>query len=193
MNNYKISIRFIAAKYRKRKDNRIPIYVRLTYNKTRKQFATGQFVNPNNWNSKQQHIEPPEPDSDIINSQLSLIKTKINRAFLMLQVKEESFNVEDIYSLYKGVKTQKEYNVVEFFEKYLKKLKTLVGIDIKLVTWNKFNYIKNDVKSFVKSEFKTKDYPLKKLKLQFLHDVFLNLISSLKYNSKSCSGVLYDL
>ncbi|MBE9489305.1 MAG: hypothetical protein IMY67_03335 [Bacteroidetes bacterium] len=56
---------------------------RLTYLEKRKQFSTGQFVNPNNWKCKQQIVKLPEPDSDIINTQLSLIKTKINRAFLI--------------------------------------------------------------------------------------------------------------
>jgi hypothetical protein len=32
-------------------------------------FATGQFITPNNWNSKQQLVKPPEPDNDIINTQ----------------------------------------------------------------------------------------------------------------------------
>jgi len=82
---------------------------RLTYFKKRKEFSTGLFINPNNWKSKQQLVKPPEPDSDCINSQLSLIKTKINRAFLMLQVKEESFAVTDVYMGFKGEKTAKEY------------------------------------------------------------------------------------
>ncbi len=161
---------FLIAKNRPNKKGNCILKCRITYCKQRREFSTGLFINPSNWNSKQQTVNPPEPDSDFINSQLSLVKTKINRAFLMLQVKEESFSVEDIYSLYKGVKTQREYNVVEFFERYLKKLKTLINIDIKQVTWNKFNYIKKDVKSFIKWQFKTNDYPLKKLELQFLHD-----------------------
>ncbi|WNH13867.1 tyrosine-type recombinase/integrase [Thalassobellus suaedae] len=166
----KINIRFILYKNRKRADNKVSILVRITYGGKRKQISSGLFINSANWNSKQQSVKPPEPDSEYINSQLSLIKTKINRAFLLLQVKEEAFNVDDIYSLYKGVKTQKEYNIVEFFERYLKKLKTLINIDIKQVTWSKFNYIKKDVKSFIKWQFKTNDYPLKKLELQFLYD-----------------------
>ena len=147
------------------------ITCRLTYLKTRKQFSTGIFINPKNWNSKQQLVKPPEPDSEIINNQLSLIKTKINRAFLMLQVQENSFSVEDIYSLYKGEKSAREYNVVEFFERYLKRLKTLIDIDIVQVTWNKYYYIKNDVKSFIKWKYKMGDYPLKKLKANFLSEL----------------------
>lgn len=165
-----MKVLFLLAKNRPNKMGKCILKCRITYCKQRREFSTGQFINPSNWNSKQQLAKPPEPDSDYINSQLSLIKTKINRAFLMLQVKEDRFNLNDIYSQYKGEKLVKEYNVVEFFERYLKKLKTLIGIDIKQATWNKFSYVKSDVKSFIKWQFKTNDYPLKKLELQFLND-----------------------
>ena len=105
----KLNIRFSVAFNRINPKGNTAIGCRLTYLKKRKQFSTGLFINPNNWNSKQQLVKPPEPDSDYINSQLSLIKTKINRAFLLLQVQENRFSVEDIYSLYKGEKIAKEY------------------------------------------------------------------------------------
>lgn len=171
MNSNKLNILFVISTSRLRKDNRASLMCRLTYNKTRKTFSTGQFVNPKNWDSKKQIVKPPEPDLDTINNQLSLIKTKLNKAFLLLQVKEEHITVEDVYSLYLGKKTQKEYNVVEYFEMYLNKLKRLIGIDIKQVTWNKFDYVKTDIKSFIKWKFKVNDMPLKKLEANFLTEL----------------------
>ena len=89
----------------------------------------------------------------------------------MLQVQENSFSVEDIYSLYKGDKSAREYNVIEFFERYLKRLKTLINIDIKQVTWNKYSYVKKDVKSFVKWKYKIANFPLEKLESNFLTEL----------------------
>ena len=60
---------------------------------------------------------------------------------------------------FKNIKFSEEYNVVEFFDRCLKRLKMLINIDIKQVTWNKYYYIKNDVKSFIKWKYKTNDYP----------------------------------
>jgi len=102
----KLNILFILNKNKANAKGLCALMCRLTYNKVRKTFSTGQFVNPNNWNSKQQFVKPLEPDSEFINSQLSLIKTKINKAFLLLQVKEEHFTVDAIYSIYKGEKTR---------------------------------------------------------------------------------------
>ena len=77
----KINILFIINKQKINAKGLCALMCRLTYNKVRKTFSTGQFVNPDRWNSKQQLVKPPEPDSDYINNQLSLIKTKINRGF----------------------------------------------------------------------------------------------------------------
>ena len=86
----KLNILYVLSKSKLNKMGKCPIRCRITFNKKRHHFATGQFVNPKNWNSKKQLVKPLEPDSEYINNQLSLIKTKINRAFLMLQVKGEN-------------------------------------------------------------------------------------------------------
>lgn len=166
----KITIRFIIDKSKINRKAECPIKCRITYNKIRKEFATGLFVNPKHWTSKHQIAKPPNDENDYINKQLSLIKSKINKAFLLLQVQEGNFTVDDIHMLYKGKKPAREHNIVEQFESYLNMLKKLVGIDIKQATWNKFYYVKNNLKSFIKWKFKINDFPLKKLTLQFLID-----------------------
>ncbi|MBN4070767.1 recombinase [Olleya sp. AH-315-F22] len=146
----KLNILFILSKSKLNKKGRCPIKCRLTFNKVRHHFSTRLFVKPNCWITNKQIVILPDEDENYINTQLSLIRTKLSQAFLMLQIKEERFTAEDVFKLYKGEKTDKEYNVIELFERYLKRLKTLVNIDIAQVTWNKYYYIKNDVKSFIK-------------------------------------------
>lgn len=166
----KLNILFISANNKKRNDGKVPLLCRLTYLEQRKQITTGLFINPKYWNSKHQKAEPPNNETEFINSQLSLIKSKINKAFLLLQVQEGIFAVDDIHMLYKGKKPAREHNIVEQFENYLNMLKKLVGIDIKQATWDKFYYVKNNLKSFIKWKYKINDFPLKKLNLQFLVD-----------------------
>ncbi|MDP3353099.1 MAG: tyrosine-type recombinase/integrase [Flavobacteriaceae bacterium] len=167
----KLIVRYIVALNRINNVGKTSIGCRITYGKQRIQFSTGLFINPKSWNSKHQKAEPPNEENDFINIQLSLIKSKINKVFLWLQVQENNFIVNDIYRLYKGVKLRKEYNVIEYFEHRLNKLKKLIGIDIKQVTWDKSYYVKNNVKSFILWKFQQKDIPLNKLKLHFLDDL----------------------
>ena len=114
MNKNRIKILFYLYKNKPNRRNECPVRCRITFLKQRKQFSTGLFINPSLWDSKQQSAKPP-PDSyrdeenDIINTQLSLIKNKIHQAFLMLQIKQQSFDVQDIYTTYKGDKLAREW------------------------------------------------------------------------------------
>ncbi|TXG36752.1 Arm DNA-binding domain-containing protein [Seonamhaeicola maritimus] len=96
MNTY-IKVLFLLAGNRVNNKNKVAIKCRMTYNKQRKEFSTGQFINPKSWLRKEQAIKPDEPDSNLIEAQLSLIKTKLSPAFLFLQVKGSDFTVDDTY------------------------------------------------------------------------------------------------
>ena len=104
-----------------------PIRCRVTYKKVRKDFSTGKFISPIHWNSKQQLVEPPEPDAELINTQLSLIKTKLSQAFLFLQVQEIDFDVNDIYKQYKGELPKKQITLLRVFKLHNEKMKTLIA------------------------------------------------------------------
>ncbi|MDR2206419.1 MAG: site-specific integrase [Flavobacteriaceae bacterium] len=168
MNINKLNIRFVIAKNRTRKDGLSPLFCRLTYEEKRKQFATGQFVNFNYWNSEKQKLISPNIEHNQINTQLSLIRQKINQAFLYLQVQEKNFDVDDIFRQFKGETLFKEYGLLEYYEMYLDKLKKLISIEIKKQTWGKFSYIKNDVEDFIKSHYKKSDIKLKDLDFNFI-------------------------
>ncbi|WP_417358708.1 Arm DNA-binding domain-containing protein [Flavobacterium sp.] len=81
MKHNKLTILFLLQKVRVNKQGKCPIRCRITYSKERQEFALGLFVNPNHWKSELQMAKPPNEDNKFINSQLSLIKTKINQAF----------------------------------------------------------------------------------------------------------------
>lgn len=147
-----------------------PIRCRITYHKNRKIFSTGLFLNPDYWNSKKQKVYPSNEDNDFINTQISLIRQKLNQAFLVLQIKDEPFAVEDVYLQYKGKTLKKELGTVEYFEQFLERLQKLIGIEIKQVTWNKYSYIKTDTIAFIKWKYHKKDIQLRDLDMAFILD-----------------------
>lgn len=78
--------------------------------------------------------------------------------------------MEDIYDQYKGKPTKQNKGVIEYFKEYLLKYKKLIGIEIKQITWNKFNYICSDVIDFIKWKFEKNDILLKDLDYSFIVD-----------------------
>lgn len=168
MTTQSLKILFVISATRKNKKGLVPLICRLTYLGSRKPFATGLFINPNHWNSKLQLAKPPNEENTFINNELSLIKNKLNQAFLMLQIQGDDFDCYEIYSQYKGKPARKNIGVVSHFQDYLNKSKKLIGIEIKQSTWNKFHYIKNDLSDFIKFKFLKNDILLKDLDFSFI-------------------------
>ena len=98
------------------------------------------------------------------------IRQNINNAYLRLQLEEDKFEVEDISNLYFGRNGKKEDTLISYYNKYLAKIKRLIGKDIKEATYKKFQYVKGFLESFIQFKYKTKDIPLKRLELLFLED-----------------------
>ncbi|WEK69470.1 MAG: site-specific integrase [Candidatus Chryseobacterium colombiense] len=170
MNNNKLSILFLLQKAKVNQQGKCPLRCRITFQQDRKEFSVGLFINPNYWNSKQQKAKPPNDESIFINSQLSLIKNEINQAFLFLQVSSSDFNIEDIYSQYKGHAPKKDKSIIQLFQEHNERVEKLVGKEYSIATLWKFKQAKELLKDFLKSYFNKADYHFKDLNLKFIQD-----------------------
>lgn len=146
------------------------LWCRITYNKTRKQFSTGTYIKPEYWDKEKQKVLDEAENSKTINSQISLIKQKLGQAFLMLQIQEVSFDIEDIYKIYSGENVKKEMGVIAVYEEHNTYYKKLIGKDIKEVSWQKFENTKGHLKNFIQWKFKKREVKLSSLKYQFVKD-----------------------
>jgi integrase/recombinase XerD len=165
-----IKILFVLDKAKSNSKGLAPLRCRITYLGDRKPFATGLFINPKYWDSKQQKAKPPNEENTFINSQLSLIKQEINQAFLFLQVNKKDFDVEDIYLKYKGEIADNEKSVFQLFNSHNEKVEKLIGKDYSKATFRKYEQAKDHLKDFIKYQYKRSDYQFKKLDLKFLLD-----------------------
>lgn len=166
----KLSLLFLLRRNKINSKNLAPIECRITLDKKRKPFSTGLFVNPDNWNAKKQKAFPSSTTHNQLNTQLSLIKQEINQAFLMLQVQNEVFDVEDIYLKYKGEDIKTEKTLLEVYTLHNDRMKKLVGIEYSEATHKKFEESRNHVKSFIKYNTQKSNILLEKLNMKFLND-----------------------
>ncbi len=170
MSNLKYSLLFVLQKSRINKKGKCPIRGRITLDGRRKEFSTGLFVNPDYWNRKQQLCLEGDIGAENINTQLSLIKQKLDKAFLMLELSEVNFTIQELFSSYKGSKNKNEIGVLEYFSSYLERRRELIGIDILQATWNKFFYVKKDLMQFIRTNYKKSDIMISKLDTKFIND-----------------------
>ncbi|MEG1590846.1 site-specific integrase [Chryseobacterium sp.] len=166
----KLNILFLIANNRMRKDGTSPLFCRLTYDGERKQFATGLFVNPSQWQNNKQKAHPPNDHNKFINSQLSLIKNEINQAFLFLQLQKSDFDTEKIYKQYKGETQNEDKTLMDVFNYHNNKMKSLVEIECSINSWERYHNTHNHIKDFLWSKFKRKDMKLKDMQFSFITD-----------------------
>lgn len=166
MNYSKLSILFVAYLAKTNRKGLCPLKCRLTYKKKRKEFASGLMVDPKQWNSSKQKVE----NDALLNSSIEIIRSKLQKAYISLELEKENFMVQDIVRKYLNKPEQNQTYLISYYNSYLKKLKSLVGKELKESTYRKFEYIKNDVEAFVQWQFKKRDIPLDNLKLHFLDD-----------------------
>jgi len=124
MNNYKITVLFVIQRNKMNKKGLCPIRCRITYQKKRRVFSSGLFVNPEHWSSSQQEAKPPNAENNIINTQISLINQKISEAFLLLQVQPENFDVDDVYRKYRGKDIKTEMTILGACDLHNEKMKS---------------------------------------------------------------------
>ncbi len=171
MNNNRLMILFYLKRNKRNKQYKCPINCRITFRKKRKEFSTGLFINPDFWNSKKQKALPSLKENEFVNSQLSLISQKINKAFLMLQVQEIAFDVEDIYLAYKGENTKKNKGFMEVMELHLQRMEKLVGIEYAPRYYQKWKGTQKLLKGFIQKAYQKNDFVLNKLTMKFLTDL----------------------
>jgi len=169
MNNHKLNILFVIRGDRTRSDGKVPLQCRLTYKMKRKQFATGLFINPNQWISNKQEAVLLD-ENKYFNSQISLIRQKLNQAFLVLQVKDEDFNANDIYNQFLGKKASIDKTIIDAFNYHTERMSKLVGIEVTQTSVGKYYQTLKHVKTYLMFKYKKRDYLLKDLNLNFLTD-----------------------
>ena len=171
MNNHKIRVLFVIADNRIKKNNKAPIYCRINYNKSRKQFATGIFIEPNNWNNIKQKILPISEVNTLLNNKPIGIYQQIDTAFLMLQILPYDFDVDDIYRNCKGEDFKEEISILGAYDLHNKKTKKLIGIDFNELSWSRYVESRRKVALFINKSYKRKDVRLKDLDLKFIKEL----------------------
>ncbi len=161
----KLNIRFIIRGDRINQKGLSPLLCRLTYNKKRHPFSTGLFLKLDDWDNKRQL----HTNNDQFNKELEIIRHELKEAYLKVKVQKNEFTIGDIYSEYRGISPTENKSLLEVFKSHNQKMKSLIGIDYTKGTWKKFEYIKSDVKAFIKKKYGKSDILLKDLKLNFLH------------------------
>jgi site-specific recombinase XerD len=184
-----LNILFFPFKSKINNKGLTPIFCRITFNRTRKQFAIGINIPASIWNNKSQRCRGNSEDIKRINKSLINIEQKLNKAYADLANEKETFYLNDIFNRYSG--SDKEYkSILQAFEYHNHKMHSLIGKDYVQATYDKFVVIQNHTKNFIKDYYKKPDYPLTELKLNFLNDFDFYLKTEKGLNQNTINKII---
>lgn len=160
-------ILFHIRNAKKRKDGTVPIYLRITIEGQRTEFAIKRYIKPERWNSKAGRAKGTNDESREINDYIHVIEKKIRKVYKELIDEDiELITGSAIINRYTG-KDKKNVTLIETFNYHNKLLKDRVGKDYAAATITRYDTTLNHIKDFLKDYYNTKDIGLVKLDYAF--------------------------
>lgn len=181
MNFNQVKILFVLRKNKTNNLGQSPLVCRITFNSKRREFNTGFYVPEEEWNAKSQVVASKTTYAKNINTHLNKMYREILTTYSEVVISQETFNVNDIYNAYMGTSKKGILYVVEYFDDYLVKIKCLVGKDMELTTWKKFENALMHLKSYIKWKYDQPDLLLRDVNLFFIQEFefYLKTVKSL--------------
>lgn len=166
----KLSILFYIGKSKANSRGLSPLTCRVTYKGRRKEFSTGYYISENDWDSATQLVISKSTELKSINTQLNQISQRFIQIYNSLSLEDGVFDINDIYSSYKGNGQKCSRYLLEYFETYLNRMHKLIDIDIKMATWKKHENAYLNLKEYVTAKLKGNDPKLLNVDSQFVKE-----------------------
>ncbi len=181
--NQNYSIRFLI-KPGKTKSAKAPIYCRITVNGKRAEISLKRFIEPAKWLTSLGRVKGNSEEARMINLNIELFSNDVLRHYNMLLMEGKHIDSNVIKNSVLGV-YEKQYTLIESFNYHNERMKTLIGIDVELGTYKKFETVLVKIKNFLKLNYKKNDINLIDLNFKFINDFeyYMKTQEKVKHNT----------
>ncbi len=148
-----------------------PIYCRIAIAKNIKQFSTGLYVLPKDWDKTKQKAKGKTSESESINTHLEQIRSKLFNAETKLIIEsQDNYTLNDIYLIFTGQYADNSPTLLKLFKERLSKMEKLVGSEYTIRTFRKFKEVCQHTQDYIKHNYNAQDIPFKRLDFKFIQD-----------------------
>ena len=163
----RVNISFFRYHSRETETGEAPLYCRLWHESKRKIFSIGFKVTRNKWNQNKQIATGKSEMTQMINTQMEVIKKKLVEIETKLIMEGSEDILEDMYALYIGKTTVSRSFITLFEERYMT-AKRMEGIKFKKSTLDKFKDVLELVRAYIKKSYHASDIPMNKVNFKFI-------------------------
>lgn len=171
---YDLNLLFVLRKAQSDKKGFAPIYLRITVNGDRAELSVSRKIESQKWDAKLQRATGRSESARVLNEYLIGLENQLNRNFNLLLEKQSDISASILRDMLIG-KNQREYTLISIFEKNNELIRLEEGSKYSKDTIKRYDISIERLKSFINSEYNTKDMKLKDLNHIFIrkYDIFL--------------------
>lgn len=177
------SIRYVL-KRGKSKNGKSPLVCRITVNGKRVEITMKKSIDPSKWSTETGRAKGNSEESRIINTHIELTTNEIMRHHNRLVMEGKPTDAQSIKNSFLGL-TEKKYSLIETFNYHNERMKPLIGIDVELGTYKKFETVLSKIKRFISKYYHRDDMFLDELNFKFITNFehFMKTEDKVKHNT----------
>jgi len=180
----KLRILSFVKKTKLLKNGDAPIFVRITIDNERCEWAIKKSVLLKHWNEKEQRVKPNAPNANEINTLLNQLEKRIHTIAEYLAFENQKITSRLILDKIQEKKETRR-TILKIFDEHNKNAKQLMGVDFAQGTIQRYETSYMHTKDFIKWKYKREDLALEELNQQFVKDyeLYLKTVRHCNHNS----------
>jgi hypothetical protein len=179
-----VAVLFYLKKRTNSKEEKIPVYVRITCDGQRVELATGQKIQAKLWNPSEERAKGKTEVVSKLNSELNQVDLRINDTIRYLTDCGEELSAEKIKNRFLG-KAEKPVMLVEVFKEHNRKVAALVNQEFAPATVTRYETTLKHTVDFMQWKYKINDIRVKQIDHRFISEFEFYLRSVRKCNNNS--------
>lgn len=169
----------------KTQNGKAPIYCRINIEGKRVEISLKKYLDPDKWvKAGGGRAKGNSEEARVVNMAIEQLNAQIHYHYNQLQQHSENITAQQIKNLITG-NSEKNYTLLEAFKHHNERMLEVIGIDVQLGTYKKFETVQEKLSRFLKKYYNLSDIPLKDLKYKFVADFehFLKTDDRVKHNT----------
>lgn len=179
-----VAVLFYLKKRANSKEEKVPVYVRITCDGQRVELATGEKIQAKLWNPDEERVKGKTEIAFKRNRALDDVELKINDTIRYLKDCGEELSAEKIKNRFLG-KTEKPVMLVDVFKEHNRKVAALVNQEFAPATVTRYETTLKHVQDFMQWKYKINDIRVKEIDHRFISEFEFYLRSERKCNNNS--------
>lgn len=168
------------------KDNRFPIYMRITVNGESREMSIKRECDSPSWNVDAGRVNGKTEAAKSINAYLDVLQRKVYDARKTLLENDHLITADNIKTLLLGKEIDApKYMLMELFKKHNEQMAALVGREYAPGTLERYNTSYNHTLSFLQWKYKISDIDITKLNFEFIseYEFWLKSVRKCEHNT----------